>query len=115
MKTLTKTKIADAVAESLGCDRSRSVMIIESLLEIIKVTLTAGEDLLVSGFGKFEVKRKKPRIGRNPATGEQITLNGRRVVVFRCSRKLRERVNGHGMAPFREILSQYYKDDTAAK
>ncbi len=103
MGTLTKTKFADVVAQSLGCDSSRSAVIIEALLEIIKETLMAGEDLLVSGFGKFEVKGKMPRIGRNPATGEQITLSARRVVVFRCSRKLRERVNGHGAASSREI------------
>ena len=92
--TLTKAKIADAVALSLGCDRSQSAKVVESLLVLIKETLATGEDLLVSGFGKFEVKEKEPRVGRNPATGEQMTLDGRRVVVFRCSPKLREHING---------------------
>jgi integration host factor subunit alpha len=93
MPTLTKAKIADAVALSLGCDLSQSARIIESLLDIIKATLSAGEDLLVTGFGKFEVKKKRTRVGRNPATGESMTLEARRVVVFRPSTKLRERIN----------------------
>jgi len=91
--TLTKAKIADAVALSLGCDRNQSGRIIECLLDVIKKNLAVGEDLLISGFGKFEVKNKHPRIGRNPATGDPMTLPGRRVVVFRPSTKLRERVN----------------------
>jgi integration host factor subunit alpha len=94
MPTLTKAKIADAVALSFGCQRNQSARIIESLLDLVKGSLAAGEDLLVSGFGKFEVKKKRPRIGRNPATGEAMTLEGRRVVVFRCSAKLREYING---------------------
>lgn len=93
MSTLTKAKIADAVALSLGCDRSQSGQIVECLLDIIKDTLAAGEDLLLSGFGKFEVKKKRPRAGRNPATGEQMILPGRQVVVFKCSKKLRDRVD----------------------
>jgi integration host factor subunit alpha len=67
---------------------------IETLLEIIKRTLESREDVLVSRFGKFCVKEKHERRGRNPATGEDMTLEPRRVVTFRCSRLLRDKVNG---------------------
>jgi integration host factor subunit alpha len=67
---------------------------VETLLEIIKSTLASGEDVLMSGFGKFCVKEKRERRARNPVTGEDIMLAPRRVVRFRCSGKLRERVNG---------------------
>jgi len=93
MPTFTKAKIADAVALPLNCDHRQSGQVVECLLDIIKETLAAGEDLLISGFGKFEVKKKRPRVGRNPATGEQMTLPGRQVVVFKCSNKLRQRVD----------------------
>jgi integration host factor subunit alpha len=67
---------------------------IETLLEIMKRTLESGEDVLVSGFGKFCVKEKHERRGRNPATGEDMMLEPRRVVTFTCSRKLRGKING---------------------
>jgi integration host factor subunit alpha len=67
---------------------------VESLLEILKQTLEAEDDVLISGFGKFCVKEKRPRRGRNPATGSDMTLWGRRVVTFKCSGKLRNRING---------------------
>jgi integration host factor subunit alpha len=62
-------------------------------LEIIKRTLESGEDVLVSGFGKFCVKTKRERRGRNPATGEDMMLEPRRIVTFNCSRKLRDKIN----------------------
>jgi integration host factor subunit alpha len=93
MTTLTKARIADAVAESIGFDRTQSIQLIDRLLDIIKDRLIAGEDLLISGFGKFEVRDKKARLGRNPATGEPMTLPDHRVIVFRCSTKMRERIN----------------------
>jgi len=67
---------------------------VESLLEIIKKTLEIGEDILISGFGKFCIKDKKTHRGRNPQTGKDITLESRRVVTFRCSRILKDRING---------------------
>ena len=73
--------------------KNKSVEIVETLLEIIKRTLESGEDVLISGFGKFSVKEKRERKGRNPATGKAMILDKRRVVVFRCSGKLRDRVN----------------------
>ena len=96
MKTLTKGKLVENIYEVLGRShtKEKSVEVVESLIEIMKRTLETGEDILVSGFGKFCVKEKKPRRGRNPATGEDMMLAARRVVTFRCSGKLRKRLNG---------------------
>jgi integration host factor subunit alpha len=92
--TLTKAHIVGEVAEQIGYTKNRSINTIETLLELIKRSLESGEDVLVSGFGKFCVKTKHERRGRNPATGEDMMLEPRRVVTFNCSRKLRDRVNG---------------------
>jgi integration host factor subunit alpha len=92
--TLTKAKIVEAVAEQIGYTKNQSVNTIETLLELIKRSLESGEDVLVSGFGKFCVKEKRERRGRNPATGEDMMLEPRRVVTFNCSHKLRDRING---------------------
>ena len=92
--TLTKANMAVAVAEQIGYTKNQSFEMIETLLEIIKRTLESGEDVLVSGFGKFCVKTKRERRGRNPATGEDMMLEPRRVVTFMCSGKLRDKING---------------------
>ncbi len=92
--TLTKASIVEAVAEQNGYPKKQSFDTIETLLEIIKGTLESGEDVLVSGFGKFCVKEKRERRGRNPATGEDMMMAPRRVVTFRCSRQLRDKING---------------------
>ncbi len=92
--TLTKANIVEAVAEQIGYTKNQSVNTIETLLELIKRSLESGEDVLISGFGKFCVKEKRERRGRNPSTGEDMMLEPRRVVTFNCSRKLRDRVNG---------------------
>ena len=91
---LTKNDIVTSVHE-LGFTKQNSVEIIESLLEIIKSTLGKSEDVLVSGFGKFCVKDKKQRRGRNPATGADLILNERKVVTFKCSGKLRDKIDGN--------------------
>ena len=92
--TLTKANIVEAVAEQIGYTKNQSFEMIETLLEIIKRTLESGEDVLVSGFGKFCVKTKHERRGRNPATGEDMMLEPRRVVTFKCSGRLRDKING---------------------
>jgi integration host factor subunit alpha len=92
--TITKAKIVEAVAEQNGYPKKQSVNTIDTLLEIIKRTLESGEDVLVSGFGKFCVKEKHERRGRNPSTGEDMILEPRRVVTFRCSQLLRDKING---------------------
>jgi integration host factor subunit alpha len=90
---LTKSDIVAKVHE-LGFTKKKSVEVIESLLEIIKKTLENGDDVLVSGFGKFCLKDKKQRRGRNPATGSDLILRERKVVTFKCSGKLRNKING---------------------
>ncbi len=89
---LTKNDIVERVHE-LGFTKNKSVDIIESLLEIIKKTLESGNDVLISGFGKFCVKTKNQRRGRNPATGDDLMLPGRKVVTFKCSGKMRNKIN----------------------
>ncbi len=92
--TLTKAGIIESIQSELSFSKNQSLEIIESLLEIFKSTLESGQDVLISGFGKFCVKVKHERKGRNPATGEDLMLEPRTVVTFKCSGKLRERVNG---------------------
>ena len=92
--TLTKVHIVDAVAEQIGYPKNQSTKMIETLLEIIKRTVESGEDVLVSGFGKFCVKTKHQRRGRNPATGEDMMLEPRKVVTFKCSGRLKDKING---------------------
>ena len=91
---LTKAQMVESVQNQTGLPRNRSSEIVETLLEIIKRTLASGEDVLISGFGKFCVNEKKARRGRNPATGEDMMLDARKVVTFKCSGKLKHRVNG---------------------
>ena len=91
--TLTKAMIVDAIHEQLGYPKNKSAEMLETLLELIKSTLEKGEDVLISGFGKFCVKAKNQRRGRNPATGADMILDQRRVVTFRCSHLLREKIN----------------------
>jgi len=91
---LTKHGIIEKVYNELGFPQNQSVEIVESLLEIMKSTLGSGDDLLVSGFGKFCVRDKHERKGRNPATGEDAILPARRVVTFKWSGTLRDKVNG---------------------
>lgn len=90
---LTKKVIVEQLHTQLGFPKNQSVEIIESLLELIKASLASGDDVLVSGFGKFCVKEKAERKGRNPATGEDLMLKPRRVVTFKCSGRLREKIN----------------------
>jgi len=92
--TLTKREMVEIIAEANGFTLKKATETVEILLELIKSTLTAGEDVLITGFGKFCVKEKRQRRGRNPATGEDMMLPARRVVTFKCSGRLRDRMNG---------------------
>ena len=96
MTALTKKTIIEKISEKIEQTPPQARDTIESLLEIIKSTLASGEDIMISGFGKFCVNEKAPRKGRNPNTGREMMLDGRRVVVFRCSGKLRDQINGEG-------------------
>lgn len=91
---LTKDHIMNSIHQNLGFSKVKSAKVLESLLETMKKTLESGEDVLISGFGKFSVKNKRERKGRNPATGEDLMLNSRRVVTFKCSQVLRNKLNG---------------------
>lgn len=91
--TLTKAHIINEIHEQLGFTRKECSQMVENLLEIVKKTLEDGEDVLISGFGKFCIKNKQKRRGRNPATGDDMMLEKRKVVTFRCSHVLREKIN----------------------
>ena len=91
---LTKHDIAEQIREQLDLPKNQSIEITETLLEIMKSAMESGDDVLVSGFGKFCVHEKNARRGRNPNTGEAMILRARRVVTFRCSGKLRGKMNG---------------------
>ena len=94
---LTKAQIVDSIVDQIGFTQKHSFEILETLLEIMKKTLESGEDVLISNFGKFCVKEKRERRGRNPATGQDMILKPRKVVTFKCSGTLREKINGqHG-------------------
>jgi len=91
---LTKAQIVESIHNQIGFTQKRSSELVESLLEIIKNTLTSGEYVLISGFGKFCLKEKKERKGRNPATGDAMMLAPRKIVRFKCSGRLRDKING---------------------
>lgn len=91
--TLTKAQIIDSIHDQLNFSSKGAAELVETLLEIIKKSLENSEDVLISGFGKFCVKEKKERRGRNPATGEDMILRKRKVVTFSCSRVLRDKIN----------------------
>jgi len=91
--TLTKAQIIDSIQNQTGFPKNKSSEIVETLLEIIKNSLASGEDVLISSFGKFCVREKRERKGRNPATGNAMMLRSRKVVTFNCSGKLRNKIN----------------------
>lgn len=90
---MTKEKIINDIYNNVGLSKSQSRNVVERLFEITKQTLEKGEDLLISGFGKFVVKKKAARRGRNPQTTEDLHLRARRVVVFKTSGVLRKAIN----------------------
>ena len=91
---LTKADIAENIRSQLNLTKIQSVDCTETLLKIIKKALASGEDVLISGFGKFCVNSKRERRGRNPATGSDMMLPARKVVTFKCSGKLKKKING---------------------
>ena len=90
---LTKTTIIEKISAKNNQTPSQAKDSLETLLEIMKSTLASGEDIMLSGFGKFQVNEKAPRKGRNPATGKDMMLKERRVVTFKCSGGLRDIIN----------------------
>ena len=91
---ITKADIADSLSKELGMTKNRSFDVVETVLDLIKKNLAEGEDVLISGFGKFCVKGKKQRKGRNPQSGAEMTLAPGRVVTFRWSGKLKDKLSG---------------------
>ena len=92
--SLTKERLITDIYNNVGLSKTQSRAVVENLFEIVKETLENGENLLVSGFGKFVVKDKAARRGRNPQTTEDLRLRARRVVVFKTSGVLRRKING---------------------
>ena len=94
LSTTTKADIADALYEKLGgFSKRESADIVDQTFEILKETLSSGEKVKISGFGNFVVRYKKPRVGRNPLTGEEITISARHVATFKASPVLKDLVN----------------------
>ena len=90
--TLTKSHITDTIVLQNGFTRKKSTETVETILELIKSTIESGDDNLISDFGKFCIKYKRARIGRNPATVEDMVVAPRRLVTFKCSGKLRDKI-----------------------
>jgi integration host factor subunit alpha len=92
---LTKANIIEAIQKDIGLPKKNCTELMENLIETMKKALENDDHILISGFGKFSVNEKQARRGRNPASGENMILKKRRVVTFKCSGKLRERLNNH--------------------
>ncbi|WKB53061.1 integration host factor subunit alpha [Eleftheria terrae] len=92
--TLTKAELADLLFERLGLNKRESKDMVEAFFEIIHESLVEGEDVKLSGYGNFQIRRKAPRPGRNPRTGEAIPIKARNVVTFHASHKLKGVVQG---------------------
>ena len=91
--TTTKAHLIDSVYNHSNLQKQKSILIVDALLEIIKRTLASGEDVMITRFGKFIVNEKDSRKGRNPQTGNDLQLDARRVVIFKCSGILRKKLN----------------------
>jgi integration host factor subunit alpha len=94
MPTLTKAELAELLFERLGLNKRESKDMVEAFFDIIHATLVSGRDVKMSGFGNFNIRRKAPRPGRNPRTGEAIPIKARNVVTFHASHKLKGVVQG---------------------
>lgn len=94
--TVTKDSLINSIQNELDISRPQASDLLETFLETMKKTLVSGEDILISGFGKFCVKEKKRRRGRNPSTGEDLILDARQVVTFKSSSVLTEKMNSDG-------------------
>lgn len=93
--TLTKADLIKSIYNEIGLSKAKPTQVVDSLLEISTKTLENGEDVRITGFGKFSVREKRERRGRNPQTGEDLMLAPRKVIVFRCSGVLRDKINGN--------------------
>jgi len=96
--TLTKADLAELLFDRLGLNKRESKDMVEAFFEIVNATLVQGQDVKLSGFGNFNIRRKAPRPGRNPRTGESIPIKARNVVTFHASHKLKAVVQGDMLA-----------------
>ncbi len=92
-RTVTRAQLSEAVYHEVGLSRNESAELVESILKEVSDTLTHGETVKISSFGSFSVRQKGERIGRNPKTGEEVPIKPRRVLVFRASNVLKQRIN----------------------
>ena len=90
---LTKIEMINSISDQIGYTKNQASELVEILLELMKSSLESGDDVLISNFGKFCVKEKKERKGRNPATGDDMIMRPRKVVTFKWSRQLRDKIN----------------------
>lgn len=93
--TLTKAELADLLYEQVGLNKREAKDMVEAFFEEVRVALEAGEEVKLSGFGNFELRKKSERPGRNPKTGEEMPISARRVVTFHASQKLKSKVEEH--------------------
>ena len=94
-RTVTRADLADAVYQQVGFSRKNAAGLVEDVIETVLNTLETGETVKLSSFGNFTVRHKKERMGRNPKTGEEVPIDSRRVLVFRASHILKDRINGN--------------------
>jgi len=99
MATITRAQLSDAVYQEVGLSRNESAELVESVLGEIINSLASGDVVKISSFGSFYVRKKGQRMGRNPKTGEEVPILPRRVLVFRPSHVLKDRINGALSAP----------------
>jgi integration host factor subunit alpha len=104
--TLTKADLAERLYDELGLNKRESKEFVELFFEKIRKALENGDAVKLSGFGNFDLREKNPRPGRNPKTGEEIPISARRVVTFRPSQKLKERVEAYTARTLREKLGE---------
>ncbi len=95
---LTKAQLADMLFEQIGLNKRESKDMIDAFFDLVTTSLVSGDDVKISGFGNFQIRRKAPRPGRNPRTGEPIPISARRVVTFHASHKLKEHIQAHRRA-----------------
>jgi integration host factor subunit alpha len=98
MTTVTKADLVDQIYDRIGCSKKEATDMVESVFEIIKLRLERGEKVKISGFGNFVISEKRPRKGRNPQTGGEIVISGRRVMTFKPSQVLKKVMND-GVGP----------------
>jgi len=91
--TVTRADLSEAVYQEIGLSRAESAGLVEQVLDLISDTLVAGENVKLSSFGSFVLRQKGGRIGRNPKTGEEVPIEPRRVLTFKASQVMRDRIN----------------------